>query len=214
MIEDLLSQTSAHSVQFLELCNALYERELRNLANQPSQRPEQLQSRLKSLPYYIKRTAGSMLKTQTPLLLDLQNASWSMKQAHTPPIKEQSADLSASWYEQNPVAPGLIVPVLYKKDQLQRIIIDCVDRTDIDNKRFRTNFCGWFAYEHQTINQSIKHSPEFTLLKPNKKVFLSACCGHQWHGQTRTIPFTLSLRELLLSCQINWPNFKKPIPAK
>lgn len=209
MLEDLLSQTSSHSTSFLELCNALYERELRMLAMQEQKNIVQVQARLKSLPYYIKRTAGKMLKTNSPILLDLQNASWAMKQSHSLPIKEQSQSVIRDWYTKHKVALGLIVPILIKEGALQRIVIDCVDKVDLANNRFRTNYCGWFNYQQKLMNKDTT----FILLKPNKKVLSAACCGHQWHAELRTIPKTLSLRELLLSCEINWSNFKAVMPS-
>ncbi|WP_371372972.1 hypothetical protein [Thalassotalea aquiviva] len=210
MAHDLLSDTSLQTTQFLELCNAMYERELGVLAENEFSSTKHIQSRLQSLPHYIRRTAGSMLKVNGPLALDLQNASWSVKQARSIPIKEQSDEQVLAWYQKNPVSLGLIVPVLLQEQQKQRIILDCVDRVLLEQEKFRTNQCGWFYY-HSSPAHAEKH---IRLLKPNLKVLAAACSGHQWLGEQRTNPTPLSLRELLLSCQINWPNLKKPLPAK
>ncbi|TRX55822.1 hypothetical protein [Thalassomonas sp. M1454] len=208
MAHDLLSHSSMQSTQFSELCNAMYEREVMLLANANFSDVKQIQNRLKSLSHYIKRTATSMLALESPLLLDLQNASWTMKQAKQLPIAEQATIEVQNWYMKNPPVLGLIVPVLVKNGATSRIIIDCVDRVDIDNSRFRTNYCGWFNYQQDSMNDD----KSIILLKPNKKVLTAACSGHQWQGNNKTQPITLSLRELLLSCQINWRNLRAPIP--
>lgn len=208
MPHDLLSQSSLQTTQFSELCNAMYEREVMILANTNFSDIKQIQNRLKSLTHYIKRTAGSMLAIDSPLLLDLQNASWTMKQAKQIPIAEQIVSEIQTWYQKNPPVLGLVIPVLITNGASSRIIIDCVDRIDIEKARFRTNYCGWFNYQQDIMNSD----KNITLLKPNKKVFTAACSGHQWQGNSKTGPITLSLRELLLSCQINWRNLRAPIP--
>lgn len=209
-MHDLLSNALEHSSQFSELCSALYEREINLLANTQLTSKEQIQARLKSLNYYVKRTAGSMLAVQSPLLLDLQNASWTEKQSKQLPIKEQSDADIQKWYQTNKLCLGLVVPVLIKERKNSRIMIDCIDRVDEENHRFRTNYCGWFY-----LNKMPAHQDEnFTLLKPSKKVFTAACSGHQWQGNNRTQPLTLPLRELLLSCQINWRNLRLPVSLK
>ncbi|KGJ97718.1 hypothetical protein [Thalassotalea sp. ND16A] len=207
---DLLTDALAQSSQFSELCSALYEREINLLADAKFNSAEQVQARLKSLPHYIKRTAGSMLAVDSPLLLDLQNGSWSEKQAKKIPLKEQSASDIQKWYQNNKLQLGLVVPVLIKERGTSRIMIDCIDRIDLDNQRFRSNYCGWFYLTELPMHKDAS----FTLLKPSKKVLTAACSGHQWQGNNRTQPSTLSLRELLLSCQINWRNFKLPASIK
>ena len=81
--ESLWPETSQSSC-YAELCNALYERELNLLAIQQVSSVSSVQAKLKSLPYYIKRTADAMVRHQsssnTPLILDTQNACWSLKQ--------------------------------------------------------------------------------------------------------------------------------------
>ncbi|MDX2370642.1 MAG: hypothetical protein QNK36_19930, partial [Colwellia sp.] len=79
---------------------------------------------------------------------------------------------------------------------------------DIDNKRIHTNVSGWFSL----IDVNVDHS--MRLLKPTKKVMLAACAGHQWQGRmksTKLRPVIPSLRELLISCAIDWQNFKRPL---
>lgn len=210
MAHDLLSQSSTSAAQFSELCNAMYERELQVLAHAEFSSVKQVQSKLQSLSHYIKRTAGSMLGAQSPLALDSQNASWAMKQAKQLPIKEQTTDDIRKWYATNKLALGLVVPVLVRSGVSSRIMIDCIDKIDHDKQRFRTNYCGWFNYNETVMNKN----QSFTLLKPSKKVLSAACSGHQWQGESKTQPLTLPLRELLLSCQINWHNLRTPVPAK
>lgn len=210
MSEDLLSQALATSTQFSELCSALYEREIKQLAKAPICSSQQMQGRLKSLPHYVKQTAASMLAAESPLSLDLQNASWSEKQARQVPIKDQRIEDIRKWYQAKPIALGLVVPVLVKSKDNSRIMIDCIDRIDAEHHRLRSNFCGWFNLDQEVMNKD----NAFTLLKPSKKVLAAACSGHQWQGNNRTQPITLSLRELLLSCQINWLNLRNPTLPK
>jgi hypothetical protein len=153
-----------------------------------------------------------MAQGNSPLLLDSQNASWSAKQSKNMPLsgqeKAQDYGNAFSWYLQEDICVGLVVPVLL----VDHIIIDCIDRIDLDNQRLHTNVGGWFSLtpdvdEVINPNQSISKR----LLKPNKKIMASACAGHTWQGNARQLPIIPSLRELLLSCAINWKNFKKPL---
>ena len=41
-------------------------------------------------------------------------------------------------------------------------------------------------------------------------IFSAACAGHRWRNKRKSSPVIPSLRELILSCQINWKNFKLP----
>ncbi|NMP17659.1 hypothetical protein [Thalassotalea sp. Y01] len=209
-MQDLLSDALEHSSQFSELCSALYEREIQLLANQPKDFAQSIQARLKSLPHYIKQTAGSMLASETPLGLDLQNASWSEKQSHKLPLTGQSEQQVSQWYRKAALPLGLVVPVLLNEDGVQRIAIDCIDRVDTEQQRIRLNYSGWFELEPVPVNKDSR----FTLLKPCKKAFAAACSGHQWRDVARTQPHPLSLRELLLSCQINWQNMRATASLK
>ena len=217
-------QTDLQSKDFAELCNALYERELRMLANTEISQVDNLQGRLKSLPHYINRTAHLMMQVKaqgkTPLILDIQNASWSAKQASKLTLAGQTSHEIFSWYLTNELSLGLVVPILNE----QRVALDCIDRIDIANKRLRTNTSGWFTLseENKKVQGDLNQHKTFKLLKPNKKVMLAACAGHCWQAvsysnthinaqstKLQTIP--PSLRELLLSCAINWKDFKQPL---
>jgi len=190
------------SSDFSELCNALYERELKILSELAVASTNAIQGRLKSLPHYIKRTASLMMQAQTPLAIDIQNASWSAKQGAHLPLMGQDISEVNEWYLSINIAHGLVVPIHCNT----HIELDSVDRIDVDKHRFRTNAHGWF----ELVQKSDNHK-EFQLLKPNKKVMIAACTGHQWINNHKTNPMIPSLRELLLSCAINWRNFKQPV---
>jgi len=195
-----LWQNKPQSAEFAELCSALYERELKVLSQQPCGQVESLQNRLKSLPYYVKLTAHSMMQVQTPLEIDFQNASWSTKQSSQMPLTGQDAQSVASWYLETKLQHGLVVPVATE----DHIELDCIDRIDKGKDRFRTNANGWFTQEDGFVHSQVK------LLKPTKRVMMAACAGHVWHGKKKLDPLLPSLRELLLSCTINWQNLKRP----
>ncbi len=161
-----------------------------------------IQGRLKSLPHYIKRTAYSMLQVQTPLELDVQNASWSAKQSTRIPLSGQDVDSVNLWYLSVKLTYGLVVPIATASG----IILDSIDRIDMNNQRFRTNVHGWFF-----LNENEKSNSNIQLLQPNKKVMTAACTGHSWLNNHKANPTIPSLRELLLSCAINWRNFKQPL---
>lgn len=206
--QSLLWQSEQQSSDFAELCNALYERELMSLARDECVDIIGLQGRIKSLPHYVKRTAFALLNAQTPLDLDVQNASWSAKQANrAPSISQLSAynENVIAWYKSQQLIHGLVVPIALDS----RIVLDCIDRVDIGQKRFRTNVYGWFNLtECGSDNQA--NANNASLLKPTKKVMTAACAGHCWQNNQKMQPSMPSLRELLLSCTINWRNFKQP----
>lgn len=214
MSQSSLWQMHTESGHFAELCNGLYQREISKIANENFNSAQAVQVRLKSLPYYVNRTAHAMTQViankHSPLTLDYQNATWSAKQGQSIPtsvhVRKSEQDVHHEWYLQKGICIGLVVPVLVT----EHIILDCIDRIDLDNKRIRTNVSGWFSL---AIGSSNNHNSEEGryLLKPSKRIMVSACTGHRWHGNTKQRPNIPSLRELLLSCAINWTNFKKPL---
>lgn len=201
MTQSSLWYEQQKSSDYAELCNALFEREVIRLSCEPTTSLELIQSRLKSLPYYIQRAAFKMLSVESPLELDIQNATWSAKQSRTMPLSDQDADTVSKWYLNVELNVGLVVPI--KEDGF--IGLDSVDRVDNDNQRFRTNRHGWFS-----LTNLSKESEQ--ILKPNKKIMMAACAGHCWLNAKPTSPKIPTMRELLLSCSINWRNFKRPIP--
>jgi len=214
MSQSSLWQIHTDTGNFAELCNALYQREINLIAKANFTNAQAVQVRLKSLPYYISRTAHAMTQVNaddhSPLLLDYQNASWSSKQSKKIPVPDQETATERAkvikWYLQDDVCVGLAVPVLL----VDHIIIDCIDRIDLDKQRVRTNIGGWFSLaSNELMNQ--EQSPNKRLLKPNKKIMTSACTGQCWQGNNKQRPIMPTLRELLLSCSINWDDFKKPL---
>lgn len=213
MSQTSLWQTQTGNNDFAELCNGLYQREIKLIAKGDFASAQAVQVRLQSLSYYITRTAHSMTQViaqgKSPLQLDCQNASWSAKQSKQMPLVGQNIkqangnDEVLAWYLATNIQIGLVVPV-----QLgQYIMLDCIDRLDLDTLRLRTNVAGWFSLVPEPLKETTSNK---RLLKPNKKVMLAACAGHCWQGNNKLMPIIPSLRELLLSCSINWQNFKKP----
>ena len=210
--QSLLWQSQQQSSDFAELCNALYERELMALARNESAVLKSLQSRIRSLPHYVKRTAFALLNTQTPLELDIQNASWSSKQSTSNPSMSQLSAYDENvliWYRNQLLTLGLVVPIALNS----HIVLDSIDRIDREKQRFRTNVYGWFYLSNNFINNQEDGAPQnngVNLLKPTKKIMTAACAGHCWQNSRKSQPIMPSLRELLLSCTINWRNFKQP----
>lgn len=200
-----LWQDDTKTADFAELCNALYEREIMLLAHSEIHSLQVFQGRLKSLPYYIKRTAHLMFQAKTPLSIDVQNASWSAKQAGHMPLNGQDIDSVNQWYLSTELTHGLVIPIEHESF----IVLDSIDRIDKNNNRIRTNVHGWFYLDknHEQNNQSLQTN---RLLKPNKRVMTAACTGHSWVNDQKVNPHMPTLRELLLSCAINWRNFKQP----
>ncbi len=212
--QSLLWQSEQQSSDFAELCNALYERELGILATNEFTTVVGLQGRIKSLPHYVKSAAHALLSADTPLDLDIQNASWSAKQAQAMPSASQLLNYQGNvltWYQAQQLAHGLVVPIATENC----IVLDCIDRVDTEKQRFRTNVYGWFNLNEFAAPEKVAEAKmqvnTFNLLKPTKKVMAAACAGHCWKNSRKVQPIIPSLRELLLSCAINWRNFKQPI---
>jgi hypothetical protein len=213
MSQNTLWQTNKQNNDFAELCNALYEREMSLLANADFTSIENMQGRLKSLSHYINRTANLMVSVNelglSPLTLDVQNATWSANQASKMSVLAQNEQDVFLWYlrlisQKNAVSLGLVIPIL----QVDHIVLDSIDRVDTEKKRIHTNFSGWFSLIEVNVYHPLR------LLKPTKKVMLAACAGHQWQGRikaTKLRPIIPSLRALLISCAIDWQNFKRPL---
>ena len=214
MTQTSLWQENINDNDFAELCNGLYAREIRLLSMVENANVTAIQGRLKSLNHYVSRTAHLMLQAEkkglTPLILDIQNASWSAKQSTTPPSVGMSEQEVCDWYvaiinAKGKQATGLVVPIFMNN----QIVLDSIDRIDVDNMRVRTNIGGWFS---PTKGREGENSSNVKLLKANKKVMIAACAGHNWQNSGKTIgchpaklrPHIPTLRELLLSCAINW----------
>ena len=143
-----------------------------------------------------------MLAIESPLELDVQNATWSTKQQKTKPYVNFTNEEKWQWYDKAQLSVGLVVPIVVQ----DRIILDSIDRIILEpSLRFRTNVYGWFE-------QTQLGDKKRQLVKPNKKIMMAACAGHCWRENGPCRPKMPTLRELLLSCNINWRNFKQRAP--
>ena len=111
--------------------------------------------------------------------------------------------------------PGLISISYYQAYRLRKIL--------------KESYCAYIVMAHKNIYYPLKTNNLPKLLKPNKKVMLAACAGHCWQitphntfysttdnkksttSARKLQPIIPSLRELLLSCAINWKDFKQPL---
>lgn len=202
MTQTSLWQNQQSSANYAELCNALYERELAVLSANDALSLHAIQGRLKSLAYYVQRTANLMTHIESPLALDIQNATWSVKQANKMPLSGQEREDVWLWYQKFDFSPGLVIPIALN----EHIVLDSIDRVDLEQQRFRGNRYGWFDQE-----RILSSEQEFLLLKPNKRTMQAACAGHCWQNNSKVQPILPTLRELLISCAINWRNFRKPL---
>ncbi len=193
-------------LNYAQLCNAFYERELRLLAECDFS-PKALRRRLSSLPFYIKRAAESLLCLDNPLQLDSQNGTWSTNQKRKSPSFKITLEQNRLWFEKN-IAIGLIIAVEVIEQGVSSLRLDCIDEIDTDLARFHVNEQGWFDYFGCQVDGDELNK---RAIKSSKDVICAACCGHQWIGIDKTYQRTLSLRELLLSTVINWTKLNKPL---
>ncbi|WP_416306077.1 hypothetical protein [Neptunicella sp. SCSIO 80796] len=202
----------AQQLHFAELCNALYERELQQLALSSGQNIDNLKRRLAGLSYHIKKAAYYLLNHTAPLEVDLHNASWQAKQATKSIAKKESAEKSRHWFSQYSHF-GMPLAVCINEQGLEQYELDSVDRIDIDKQRLHLNKHGWFHFDGMADAKAESPNPiqQKQILLPSKASLTAACCGHSWSYRGKAQPRALSLRELLLSSKINWKNFKKPL---
>lgn len=183
-----------------ELCNALYERELHNIASETSSDARKLKRRLNGLSYLIQRAARVMLHPQGPLVVDTHNASWQNKQAGSCPGLSSSPEQIQNWYQQK-TQIGTVVTVYNQEPGCQQIELDSVDRIDNDGNKIHLNKHGWFTFPPSMPQL---HTTTKYLLKPNRAAFISACCGHRWDHKLKILPRPLTLREIMLASNIQW----------
>jgi hypothetical protein len=195
-------------LHFAELCNALYERELHSLSQKKFNNISLLQRQIGGLKHHIKRAAYNLLQHQSPLEVDVHNASWQAKQAANCPAKLNETDKTELWF-QKPIALGVCAAVYVNELGLEHIELDSIDRIELQAGKVHLNKFGWFMLNGLPENpQSAAQQAQFQLLKPAKNLMLAACCGHSWNHKGRGQPRLLSLRELLLSFSINWKTFR------
>jgi len=199
-------QASPDNQTYTELCNALYERELLRLSQSGAAELHLLPKRLASLPFYIRRAASSILRYQTTLALDSQNASWYARQFSRCPASKQQADPIDRFY-QKAAKPGLIVPLYAEEKTLEHIVLDSVDEIDSTEQKLHCNQYGWFSFNGLPLQAD---NSNMFMLKPDKTIMTAACCGHQWLNMQKKEPRLLTLRELLLASRLNWRNFARP----
>lgn len=195
-------------LHFAELCNALYERELSQLAQQKYNDVSLLQRKIGGLKHHVKRVADSLLDKECPLQLDIHNASWQAKQAAKCMANKVDAQKTEQWFFDH-IQIGRCVPIHVDTLGAEHIELDSVDRIDMENAKLHANKFGWFAFNGTFLEEYIRQ-PDILgvkLLKPSKAVLTAACCGHYWNHKGKSQQRTLSLRELHLSLSLNWKRF-------
>lgn len=205
--QDFASQES-RLLQYSQLCNVFYEREIR-LLGECDFSPQALQRRMQALPFYIKRAAESLLDLDNPLLLDSQNGTWSATQKKSYPAFKYDQDKIAKQLTKHHEI-GLVVPVEVTENEVIQLRLDCIDEVNQDGSQIHVNEHGWFATDGTWFEPDSNMKKR--LLPPAKMLITAACCGHQWIGNEKTMQRTLTLRELLLTSVLNWPNLNKPVP--
>ncbi|MGQ8364650.1 hypothetical protein [Glaciecola sp. 1036] len=209
MSPELLEQTSIFNLtakypNFAELSNALYERELIRLANSNISDPRLLKRKLKGLTFHIKNAAMHLLDGNSPMDVDVHNGTWQAKQAGKCPIATQDTDKVLRWFSEH-ARYGQVVAVYVEHLGEEHIELDSIDR--IASDRIHLNQFGWFSKTGEYFD-IIPKQTKYKLLKPGKPVMVAACGGHRWTPKGKAIPRALSLRELLLSTDIDWKTFK------
>lgn len=196
-------------LHFAELCNALYERELASLAQQKINNISLLQRKIGGLRHHIKRAAYNLLQADSPLEVDLHNASWQAKQAAKCMANNAIPEKTQAWFTKN-TEIGRCIAIHVTTLGSEHIELDSVDRMALHENKIHGNKFGWFNTNGECIEP--QHLKEGTLsvqlLKPSKAIFTAACCGHSWNHKGKGQQRALSLRELLLSLSINWKTFK------
>jgi hypothetical protein len=190
-----------------ELCNALYERELLNLASSNIKDPSLLKRKLSGLSYHIKNAAEFLINEPTPIEVDVHNGTWKSKQAAKCPatklVANDEALLKASrWFTENHYRGAVVC--IYGNEHIE---LDSIDMIPSSAKKLHTNKHGWFSLDGTSLEEEKSHTI-IQMVKPNKAIVSAACSGHVWNSKGKTIPRALTLRELLLSTNINWTTFK------
>jgi len=195
-------------LHFAELCNALYERELASLSQQKLSNISLLQRKIAGLRHHIKRAACSLLQSDSPLQVDLHNASWQAKQAAKCMAKNADPKKTQLWFA-NYLQIGRCIAIHITTLGSEHIELDSVDRIDIENNKAHANKFGWFALsgEHLEASRLCDEILSAQLLKPSKGILTAACCGHSWNHKGKGQQRALSLRELHLSLSLNWRNY-------
>jgi hypothetical protein len=196
-------------LHYAELCNALYERELASLSQQKLSSIKLLQRKVAGLRHHVKRAAYSLLQHQSPLQVDVHNASWQAKQAAKCMANNFVVQKTQQWFSSD-IQVGCSIAIHIKRLGCEYIELDSIDRVELSNNRVHTNKFGWFNINGEFADENDKKTDalHLRLLKPTKAILTAACCGHVWDHRGKGQQHALSLRELLLSLSINWKTFR------
>ena len=196
-------------LHYAELCNALYERELASLSQKKITDITLLQRKIAGLRHHIKRAAYSLLQHQSPLKVDVHNASWQAKQAAKCMANNYVAQKTQLWFASN-IQIGCSIAVHVQQLGSEHIELDSIDKIELSSHRLHTNKFGWFSSDGEFSEDDNKQNDVYNprLLKPTKAILTAACCGHRWDHKGKGQQRALSLRELLLSLSINWKTFR------
>ena len=196
-------------LHYAELCNALYERELASLSQKKITDVTLLQRKIAGLRHHIKRAAYSLLQHQSPLKVDVHNASWQAKQAAKCMANNYVAQKTQLWFASN-IQIGCSIAVHVQQLGSEHIELDSIDKIELSSHRLHTNKFGWFSSDGEFSEDDNKQNDVYNprLLKPTKAILTAACCGHRWDHKGKGQQRALSLRELLLSLSINWKTFR------
>ena len=202
--QETIFSLSAKYPNFAELSNALYERELQVLANSTISDPGLLKRKLKGLSHHIKNATTQLLNGDAPISVDVHNGSWQSKQSNKCPLSSQSPERTLQWFSKT-AKLGDVVPIYIESLGQTHIELDSIDVMQSD--RLHLNKFGWFSKSGEYFDIVPKQA-KYRLLKPTKSILIAACAGHCWNARGKGIPRALSLRELLLSTEIDWKIFK------
>lgn len=199
---------SEEQLAFAELCNALYERELKQLS-QTLLSPERLKRKLGGLSYHVRGAAEKLMQSQSHLRLDTHNASWQAKQSAKCAAAKADIGRNIEWFTRYSRL-GLVVGIYVIEFGVEHIELDSIDRIDMPGMRLHTNRFGWFEMQgnHCETSTAKQSSKTLILNRPGKSHLTAACCGHRWNYKGKTQPRALTIRELLLSTTINWQGYR------
>lgn len=232
------SSSTPRQAFYAELCNALYDKSIQELAETKLD-ATLLQQRLSSLTYHVNLATEKLFNVDSPLELDVHNGSWQGKQSSTLSLDKINVEKSIEWFQKY-AEVGLNLPVYIGEKRVEFIELDAIDRIDTSNQTLRLNKNGWFHFNGQPVenvnteagvtsnidsktntashnanmvsaqsgSSNNPHIIKRQLLKPTKIFLTAAVCGHCWNYRGKTTPRRLSLRELLLSTSINWKHFR------
>lgn len=145
------SSSTPRQAFYAELCNALYDKSIQELAE--IRIPQKLlQQRLASLTYHVNLATEKLFNANCPLELDVHNGSWHGRQASTVKLQNIDADKTHNWFKKN-AAVGLNVPVYIGQKRVEFIELDAIDRIDETNQKLRLNKNGWFYFNGQPVDE-------------------------------------------------------------